>query len=185
MNSPKFKYFDNVLENAEFTDIPCEICGSQKNCLEGLYFECDDINSACIDCLSKGKIKVNITEFIKERIIAHLKENNKNEDEIERKVKMLVDELERTPPVPWIQYNDWPICCNDFTKYLGEWGKEDIIRNSHDKNEKEHLISILDDFSKSRIDNLDCFWDEIGDDVAIFVFKCIYCSKLIAVWQSY
>lgn len=168
-----FKYFDNPLENAEFIDEKCQSCGSEENCLEGVYFnEHDDVVSVCLSCLKEGLIRVDIPDYIRKEI--------KGSDKFDK-----IDELERTPPVPWIQYNEWPVCCNDFTKYIGEWGRGRLIKESQDGNGLNYLLSILLQDIKERIVNEKNFWSEIGNLIAIYVFECQTCSKRIAVSQSY
>lgn len=188
MNIPEFKYFCNPIKNAEITDVKCQSCGADENCLEGEYFDCgDNVVSVCLDCLSKGKVTVNIPNFIKKRLMGHLKETGyvQNENQAEERAESLIDELSKNPPVPWIQYNDWPVCCGEFGRYLGEWGKEEIIKHAPDGNGKQYIISILDDFSRSKIDNVDYFWDDIDRNTVVYVFECIHCSKYIAICQSY
>lgn len=173
-----FKYFENPLKNAVFTEEECQSCGTDKYCLEGEYFDHgDDIVSVCINCLSQGKIKVSIPQYIRERIGNEL--GNDHEKELK------IDELERTPPVPWIQFNDWPVCCGDFSKYVGEWKQDDFVKESDDGNGLTYLLQILEDSSKEKIVNPEAFWEDVGQYTAIFVFECIDCSKRIAVPQSY
>lgn len=182
----KFKYVEEPLKNAEMENGNCQICGEDKLCLEGIYFDNDDeVELVCLDCLQSGKIKVNIPSFLEERIYSHLFDlyPQYKKSEIEIKAKTLSEELSINPPVPWIQYNDWAVCCGDFAKYIGEWNKEDILKKS--SNGKEYIMDILDDFSKKKVEDIDAFWDDIGESTVIFVFKCIKCSKLIAVSQAY
>lgn len=188
MNISKFKYYNNPGKDAIFTEKKCQFCGTDEHCLEGEYFERgDDVVSACLHCLSEGKITVYIPDYIIERVIKNLNELDKeNKTHINKeRGKNLAKELSKNPPVPWIQYNDWPVCCNDFGRYLGEWDKEEIVRNASDENVKQYFMSIIDDFSRSKIDNYDYLWDDIGKNTIIFVFECIHCSKIIAICQSY
>lgn len=160
MNIPEFKYFNNPMKNAEFTDVQCQSCGADGNCLEGEYFDRgDNVISVCLNCLSKGKITVKIPEFVRKRLIVHLKETEykQNKSQVKEKADSLIEELEKNPPVPWIQYNDWQVCCGDFVRYLGEWGKEEIDKHAPDGNGKQYIITILDDFSRNKIDNVDNF----------------------------
>lgn len=188
MENYNFKYFRNVKNNAVFTNEKCQFCGSTENCLEGEYFDSDsDIVSVCIDCLSKGKISVNITEYLRTKLIEHLKETrgNRNMDQVEERAIELISELSKNPPVPWIQYNDWPVSCGEFCIYVGEWDKEEFIRQAPDGNGKQYVMSILDDFSRSKIVDIDIFWNDIGRNTAVFIFECTNCSKRIAICQSY
>jgi uncharacterized protein CbrC (UPF0167 family) len=169
-----FKYFDDPLKNAEFIDEEeCQSCGASNHCLEGEYFDLDEeVISVCLDCLQQGIIKVNIPNYIKERVVDLGKEEK-------------VAELEKTPPVPWIQYNDWPVCCNDFTKYIGEWDRSVFEKHSNDGDGLNYLLNILEQSSKEKIKNVKVFWEDIGHYTAIFVFECLHCSKKIAIPQSY
>lgn len=182
----KFKYFEDPLKNADMRKGNCQICGADRLCLEGIHFDSEDeVELVCLACLQSGKFKVNISSFLEERIYNHLHDvyPQYEKSETEFQVKALTEELSKNPPVPWIQYNDWPVCCGDFAKYIGEWNKEDIDKKS--SNGKEYIMEIMDDFSKGKIEDIDVFWDDIGEFTAIFVFKCIKCSRLIAVSQAY
>jgi uncharacterized protein CbrC (UPF0167 family) len=188
MKIQQYKYFDNVLKNGEFTDERCQVCATKENCLEGEYFDQDyDVISVCLECLNKGLITVNIPQFIKDRIYSQIENNlhGKSKENIEKTTNVLIEMLSKTPPVPWVQYNDWPVCCNDFARYLGEWNKDDIINKAPDGDGKKYLLSILDDFTKSKVDNIDILWEDIGKYTAVFAFECIECSKKIAICQSY
>lgn len=178
----QYRYFDNVFKNAEFTNEKCQVCSTGKNCLEGEYFDRSAVTSVCLDCLDKGLINVNIPQYLKERIYSHIQGNFVNRNE---QIEGLIKSLSKTPPVAWIQYNDWPVCCCDFTKYLGEWNRDDFDNNSPDENGKYYLMSMLDGFAKGKVKDIDILWDDIGQYTAVFVFECLECSKRIAICQSY
>jgi uncharacterized protein CbrC (UPF0167 family) len=168
----KFKYFSNPLKYAEFTDVKCQSCGTTQNCLEGEYFDRgDDVVSVCLNCLNQGVIVVDLPEYIKDRI---------HQDKTEKLTR-----LERTPPVPWIQYNDWPVCCDDFMCYIGEWEQKEFDENSENGNGKEYLISLLDENIKNRVDDINVLWDDLGEYTALFVFECIHCKRKKGIPQSY
>ena len=187
MNIPQFKYYQQPEVNAILTQQKCQSCDSEEYCLEGEYFDHgSSVESVCLSCLSKGKITVNIPDFVRNRIKNHLTGDcTKSQDSTQERVNQLIDELSKNPPVPWIQYNAWPVCCDDFCRYLGEWDQSTIVEKAQDKSTKDYLMSILDDFNKERIDDFDSLWNDIGNGTAIFVFECIKCSKIIAVCQSY
>lgn len=54
-------------------------------------------------------------------------------DEIQSKIVRdrikKVGELSITPPVAWVQSNEWPVCCDDYMKYIGEWEKTVLLIN--------------------------------------------------------
>lgn len=167
----KYDYFFNVKDNAVFTEKRCQFCGTNKECLEGFYFEQPKIESVCLSCLDNKKIGVSIPEYIKNRI-----KNN-------RTLKSNI--LEYTPPIPWIQYNDWQVCCDDYMQYIGEWQQEDFIRESLDGDGISVLRSLLCAHTLSKVDDINVLWEDIGYDTAAFVFKCSKCGKKTIVCQSY
>ena len=63
-----YKYFSDVKKNADFTEEPCQFCGTKEDCLEGMYFEQSDITSVCLSCLDEKKIGVDIPDYIQNRI---------------------------------------------------------------------------------------------------------------------
>jgi uncharacterized protein CbrC (UPF0167 family) len=175
--TPNFKYFDDPHSNAEFTDHVCQVCGSKEHCLEGEYFDRgDEVVSVCLSCLQQGKVTVNIPDFIKRKIesVQDSKETIKS-----------IDALSKTPPVPWIQYNDWAVCCGEFGRYIGEWSADKLMQQSQDGDGMMYLMSILDEFSAEKVQNPELFWQTVGRNTSIFMFECLSCNKRIAVAQSY
>lgn len=166
-----FRYFSNAAANAAFTDQPCQFCSSVKECLEGVYFDSPDIRSVCFECLKRKKASVPIPPYVKKQI-------SQNEPE---KTALLM----QTPPVPWVQYNDWPVCCDDYMRYIGEWTREDFQKEAADGDGIGLLRMILRGDQLSRTDDFEALWDSIGDDTVVFVFRCLICGKLTAVCQSY
>ena len=65
------------------------------------------------------------------------------------------------------------------------YNKEMIIANSPHDDIKSFVSEILDEFSKNKIVDYNEFWNDIGINTAIFVFKCLKCNKFIAIAQSY
>ena len=181
-----YKYFEDPLKYANFIDRPCEKCGSDKNCLDTIYFDysSDDIESVCMDCLDQGKALVKIPSYIYQRISDEVRRylGSDSEEKIKEQINLIINELERTPPVQWIQNNDWQMCCGDAMKYLGEWTREDLDTMSESKDGKKYLDSIL--VKDGNVDVVE-IWDDIGDYVAIFVFKCNHCNRLVATWQCF
>jgi len=188
MDVPNFKYFKDFLKNATFTDIKCDLCSATDYCLEGEYFDNDEMyQSVCIKCLLEGKAIVKIPGYIIKNLEISIKSNNNNlsDVEIKKNVENKIYELSKTPPVAWIQFNNWPVLNGDFARFIGEWGKDEIINNTIGNDPKEYLKSILDELSLKGIDNFDIFWDDIGDNTAVYVFESIDSLKLIAVSQNY
>lgn len=167
-----YKYFDNVKKNGYFTESPCQFCGTTKNCLDGVFFESsDDISSICLECFDKKKIHVSIPEYIKNRI-----KNNRDQK---------VNELQFCPPVPWIQNNDWPVCCDDFMVFIGEWEQEEFCSHSTDGDGLSLLKELLADELKNIVESYDALWADLGYETAAFVFMCPNCGKKVVICQDY
>lgn len=166
----KYEYFKNVEKDAIFTEEKCQFCGSKNNCLEGVYFERPNLKSVCLSCFQKKVIAVDIPQYLRIRVHDNMEKINK---------------LGYTPPVPWVQYNDWQVCCDDFMQYQGEWTQEDFIRESNDGNGIEYFKSLLDEDFIKQINDIDILFNDLGDDTVAFVFSCRVCDKKKVVCQSY
>lgn len=167
----RFKYYSNPETNAVFTNRLCRFCSSSRECLEGVYFDVPGIDSVCLECLEQKKVSVPVPQYVKQQI-------RQNEP-----VKTAL--LMQTPPVPWVQYNDWPVCCDDYMQYIGEWTREDFQNEALNGDGIGLLRAILRDDLAAQTDDFEVLWDSIGDDTAVFVFRCLVCGKLIAVCQNY
>ena len=166
-----YKYFENAKENAYMTDTPCQFCGTTENCLDGVFIEGDeDYESVCLNCYDAKKAPSKIPPFVAEKV---------NNDP--QKIKDLSD----CPPVPWIQSNEWPVCCGDFGVFIGEWSNTDFDNNSEDGNGFGFLQVILADDQKPRVESFENLWNDISFEAAAFVFRCPHCGKLTAVCQYY
>ncbi|NRY60177.1 CbrC family protein [Clostridium beijerinckii] len=185
----KFKYFTNVQRNARFIDEPCDNCGSTNLCLNGIYFDHydEEVEAVCLECLTKGNIVVEIPSEVSEKIYNEISINypDGSEDELKKRVNEIIEELSKTPPVPWVQSNDWQVCCGNFMTYLGELGRDDLDSMATDGDGKALLLNLIDEETKNRIDDLECLWNELGDYAVAYHFKCMKCGKQIVVIQSY
>lgn len=167
----EYKYFFNVKRDAAFTKKQCEFCGGTENCLEGVYFGDNSTESICLSCLDNKKASVDVPVYVRERII----KNQISKSDI----------LKYTPPVPWVQYNDWQVCCDDYMQYMGEWQQRDFINNSVDGDGINMLEKILDKDTREKVDDIKTLWDDLGYDTVAYIFKCRACGRITAVCQSY
>lgn len=184
----KFKYFLDPEKDASYVDEPCEVCGSSNLCLDGTYFDHEEeLESICMECLVKGKIVVEFPDFLYDKIYNELKRINPtlSEEKIKDNMNEIFSVLEKTPPVPWIQYNDWPVCCGDFMIYLGELTRDQLNAMDINNDGKNLLLRLIDNETKNRIDNLDFLWDGLGDYVIAYYFQCTKCDKQTVILQSY
>lgn len=167
----KYKYFDNIKKNAVFTEHACQFCGSEQDCLEGIYFDQSNIESVCLRCFSELKANVYIPDYIQAKV------------EKDRAGK--VRELSFTPPIAWVQSNEWPACCDDFMEYIGEWEKEDIITYAGDEDYIVFFRKLLDQEMLERIEDIDVLIDDLGYDSVAYAFRCTCCNKITIVCQDY
>ena len=168
----EYKYFEDVLKNGYFTETPCQFCGNTQNCLDGAFFDRNDgVMSICLDCFDKRKVNVTIPNYIANKV-----NNNR---------KQKVNELGFCPPVPWIQNNDWPVCCDDFMVYIGEWEQEDFCAHSPNGDGMSILKELLIDELKDNVESYEALWDDLGYETAAFVFKCPSCGKIVVICQDY
>lgn len=167
----EYKYHRNFRNNVVFSKEKCQFCGSDIDCLEGIYFDNPAIKSVCTSCLKLKRAEVIIPEYIQNRI--------KNDSSSK------TEELKYTPPVPWIQYNDWPVCCDDYSVFIGEWEQEDFIREAAESDPVDYFKNLLSEYTLSLVDDITVLWDDIGNNTAAFVFQCLKCNRKIVVCQSY
>jgi uncharacterized protein CbrC (UPF0167 family) len=180
-----FKYFADYQRWASFTTQPHTCPNSEA--LDGVFF--DDSNVPDIVCLADlvaGKTRVYIPEYLIEELKKSIHQTypNSSDEVIENMVNTKVDELSRTPPVPWIQNNNWPIRNGDFCRYIGEWKQEDLCSQAADGDGFTYLFSILEhaDDYKER----EGLWDAIKTDwTSIFVFEDLANGGRVAIEQSY
>lgn len=183
-----FRYFPEYEKWAQFADENCH-CSDDSPCLEAIYFENPDLEDpVCLDELIDGRVRVEIPDYLQKQLMESIRRKHSNWDDqqVNSAAAQFVDTLSKTPPVPWIQHNVWPVCCGDFCCYLGEWSQEKLIEASPDGDGSAFLWSILADSYRARRDDPQSLWQEIENGwTEIFVFRCFDCNKLIAGDQSY
>ena len=167
----KYIYYQDVKKNAVFTKEPCQYCGKKEECLEGIYFEQDGVTSVCLSCLDSKKIEVDIPKYVRSRI--------------KNSVNSKSDVLKYTPPIPWVQYNDWQVCCDDYMKYIGEWEQEQFKNESVERDGISALKNLLNEDTLCKVDDISILWEDIGYDTVAYVFECSVCGKKKVVCQSY
>jgi uncharacterized protein CbrC (UPF0167 family) len=183
----EFKYFPDWKRWAALTT-DCN-CPEGEPCLESAFFEDPEIqNPVCIGSLVSGDVRVAIPEYLVTALISSIQETfgdlpRERQNEL---VTQAVDQLSRTPPAQWIQSNQWPVCCGDFCRYLGEADQIVLTDKSKDGDGMSFLWSILSEECRKRRDDANHLWNEIESGwTVVYLFECLTCQKLIAVDQSY
>jgi len=185
-----FRYFPEYIKWARFSDPPWNCCDDQETpCLNGIYFRTPGLpDEICVHDLVVGKYRADVPEELVPTLEHSVQVTfpDLTTDEVRLRCSSAVDTLSRTPPVPWIQNNLWPVCHGDFCQYIGEWDQEELTKQAPDGKGLEYLMAILVDLDTSPIADPVGLWDEIATEwTTIFVFQCFTCGKRLAVEQSF
>ena len=95
-----------------------------------------------------------------------------------------MDQLSRTPPVPWIQQNFWPVHHGDFCRYIGEWQQDQFRDAAPDGDGLKYLLQVI----RVPVGIGDPYelWDALRTEfTTVFMFECLICSKQIGIDESY
>lgn len=182
----KYRYMPSPKLHARWTDARCE-CGAAGPNLDGAHFEGLDVRQAvCLDCLEAGKVARDLDDR-REVLKAALKAKNKAWGAA--KINAVADErtaeLARTPPVPWLRKNEWPVCCDDFAVYRGEWARREWRRAAKDGDGQAAIARTLG----GDADRAAELWKDLPEEpaesarAAAFVFQCAACKKVHLVEQ--
>jgi uncharacterized protein CbrC (UPF0167 family) len=193
-SEPQFRYMPGARVLARWIDAPCA-CGAAGPNLDGAYFEGEGVlRAVCLRCLAAGKIERDLAG-LRDELRARLKARNPawGAARVTRTADERAAELARTPPVPWLGKNEWPICCDDFAVYRGEWAKREWERAAKDGDGQAALARVLGDADRAATVYKDLAPDAGGAAgpggrpdarVATFVFFCPTCKKLTVIVQE-
>ena len=175
----QFRYFPTFPEHADLRDRPCVYCGRAPS-IPGVRLNSGPESSqpACADCLAIGKAAVKIPKWVitdLERAVSTT-HPDWSVDRQATYVAERIDELAHTPPIPWLQNNEWPVCGDDFAVYEGELTRENLEQRTGDlERAKDTLHSILSQTVpnwEQDAQALEGEWSELGNYLAIFAFQC-------------
>ena len=119
-----FRYVaDDSLEAHRLRHVPCPLCGSEDD-VYPVFAEpaggC--ITEACLRCIRSLPLDAIMPWRSERRAADYLRGVAPDvlaADREARRAEMCA-ELRRTPRVPpFAQDDDWPLCCGDFTEYVG------------------------------------------------------------------
>ena len=106
----------------------------------------------------------------------------------ERTSSLRVDKLAHTPPVPWLQNNEWPVCNDDFAVYNGELTRDQLLLEHEGAGPAKAALRAMVEEVKPEweLDEeaLDTAWDQLGNFVAVFAFRCPGNPKPLYVLQT-
>jgi uncharacterized protein CbrC (UPF0167 family) len=180
----EFKYFRDYQIWAKFSPKRCDVCHGDA-CLEGIYFDqSSDLEAVCLSCLTTGKIRVSIPTYLINRLTMKMQHAHPDwsEDLVSTHIIELTEALSLTPPVPWVQNNEWPICTDDFACYIGEANQDRLNRMASDGNGLDYLRQI----TEKEILDIQGTWDAIASEwVTVFLFECLETEEIIAIVQAF
>jgi uncharacterized protein CbrC (UPF0167 family) len=184
----EFKYFPGYLQWTELAKDPCD-CPEQEPCLNGQWFHDPSVpEKVCISSLLSGQFRVDIPEYVQADLARSVRTAYPewSTSEIAAHVELSTEELSRTPPIPWVQNNNWPACCGDYCRYLGEWTQEQLTSDSADDDGLAYLLSILHDTDRMPIGDPEGLWASIANEwTVVFMFECLVCKRRVAIEQSF
>ncbi len=128
----EFKYFPDFAKEAVFDPRGCAFCG-RVPALAGAWLDFDeyydDPPAACIDDLIADKARVDIPRRLQERLAqaVHASHPDWDGEQVAAYVASRTDELAHTPPVPWVQENEWPIWVDDYAVYVGQLIRDKLV----------------------------------------------------------
>ncbi len=171
-----FRYFPNFPKGADLEDGLCTVCGNKFVIPMHMLYP---PTSLCSQCLAQRKGKVNIEPWIVRQLENAMRVNHQDwlEQDIQACVAERIDELAHTPPILWLQNNEWPICTDDFAQFIGEITQEKLLAE-HQWNVlqakealREILVTSMPLWEQDDV-TLELEWTLLGNWLAIFAFQC-------------
>lgn len=175
----QFRYFPAFPSGAALKETACTWCGGTPS-IPPVYLA--PVGKAttplCADCLAQGRGGVAIPSWVK-RDLAHAVATahpSWSPGEQESFVAARLEALAHTPPVAWLQNNEWPVCGDDFAVFLGEltrerleqrWGGEAAGKRAL----RNILLQTIPEWSQDEAD-VDAEWMALANVLAIFEFQC-------------
>jgi hypothetical protein len=187
----EFRYFPSFPRGARFTTEPCYFCGRTPT-LDGVWLDFDDDFDdpppVCVDDLVAGRVRVAIPQWVRDALACAVHESHPEWDATRQSnyVTERTEELAHTPPVPWIQENEWPVCADDYAVFLRQLTREDLERRHEGpaggKAALQRIMAEQRPNWQSGPEALDVWWDRLGGFLRLYAFACE--SKQVYVLQT-
>lgn len=168
-------------DGASFDARPCAFCGGTP-ALDGVWLDFDedydDPPPVCVEDFLRGRARAAIPAWIQRELADHVTIAHPEWDD-QRKAAYVAthtDELSHTPPVPWLQENEWPVCADDYAQFDGELTRERLQKRYGGlKEAKAALRKIFEDLRpawQQSDESLDAWWQRLGGLLRIYAFRC-------------
>jgi uncharacterized protein UPF0167 len=176
-----FRYFPTFPEGARFDARPCAFCGATP-ALDDVWLDVDedydDPPPVCVADLLRDRARVAIPAWIEQDLADQVATAHPEWDD-QRKaayVAARTAELAHTPPVPWVQENEWPVCADDYAGFDGELTRERLEHRYGGPREAQaalgRIIADLRPAWQLNAESLDAWWQRLGGFVRVYAFRC-------------
>lgn len=177
----RFRYFPSFPDGACLAAGSCYFCG-RTPALDGVWLDFDedfdDPPPVCVEDLVADRARVAVPAWVQEALARGVRERHPEWD-AERRSRYTAertDELAHTPPVPWIQENEWPVCADDYATYLGQLTREGLEqRYGGSAGGKVALRQIMQEERPNwKLDDaaLEDWWPRLGGFLHVYAFDC-------------
>jgi hypothetical protein len=182
MPTTTFKYFPDFATEVTFDTRGCAFCG-RVPALDGVWLDFgdyyDDPPPVCIDDLLADKAHVDIPRRLQQQLALAVRTRHTDWDEerVAAYVATRTAELAHTPPVPWIQENEWPICAEDYATYVGQLTRNTLIERYGSAHAAKAGLQTLmrtlrPNWDVDKAQHLQAWWDALGDFLRLYSFRC-------------
>jgi uncharacterized protein CbrC (UPF0167 family) len=134
---------------------------------------------ACAECLAIGKAHTDAPSWIERDLLVSVEALHPDWSIEQRSsyVAARIAELSRSPPIAWIQNNEWPVCGEDFAAYVGELTREGLERQYGGIEPGNAALRRIIEQERPAWpedeETLEWHWSELGNFLAKFVFRCL------------
>ena len=176
-----FRYFPGFPEGAVFDTRPCHFCGTVP-ALDGAWLDFeedyDDPPPVCIEDLLADKARVARPNWVSHELANRVaaRHSDWSAEQQERYVAERTSELAHTPPVPWLQENEWPVCSDDYAKYAGEITRDTLLAQYGGAGAAHATLQKIMSQERPKwlldAEQLEVWWQRLGDFLRVYRFHC-------------
>ena len=174
-----FRYFPDFPQGADLRETPCRLC-DRRPAIPAirLGFGGGLEGAVCAHCIAEGKAPVHVPSWVHSELEAGVTRTHPewSEQERVRYVSERVSELAHTPPIPWLQNNDRPVCDDDFAIFRGEVTRDRLEQRCGRVSEakgrlRELLLQAVPNWEQDDA-AIEAEWKQLANWLAIFAFSC-------------
>jgi uncharacterized protein CbrC (UPF0167 family) len=191
MTQASFRYFPSFPSGAPLESVACSVCGNTPSISRARLAPTNgEKRPVCADCLAKGAARTDVPIWVEQELKLSVARSHPgwSEQKQGHHISARIRDLSHTPPVPWLQNNEWPTCGDDFAIYIGEITRERLEReHGGEIGGRETLRTILQqalpDWEQDEA-AVEAEWRDLGNYLAIFEFLCQDEGRTIYIVQT-